>query len=52
MSLPVPCPVCGEPVSVRISILESTVRDGAETHRWNMDTAALREHTEQHLQAA
>lgn len=46
--LPLPCPACGEPVSVRITVLESTVRDGEETHVWDMDATPAREHAAQH----
>ena len=47
MRLPFPCPECAETISVRITVLESTVRDGEETHLWDMDQTAAREHAEQ-----
>ncbi|MDT9689399.1 hypothetical protein Q5762_13845 [Streptomyces sp. P9(2023)] len=49
--LPFPCPACGEAITVGIRVLESTVRDGEETHVWDMDATAAREHAEQHHQA-
>jgi hypothetical protein len=46
--LPVPCPDCGREISVRITVLESAVRDGEETHTWAIDPTAAREHAEHH----
>lgn len=50
MRLTVPCPLCQAPIPFRITVLNSTVRDGEELHEWSMDTTAVREHAERHTE--